>query len=239
MNGTNAMIAGTIHYGPQLGWQIDQRPDGPALILGHDVVAVAIPTTDHVAWRVLDLLNQRDACGPVIGIHAGIPHWLFLADPNGLILPNTRLPARSRLVQCPAAAPLPTPASQAVTWVKPPLPNRRWLPTLAAVVAALQEAAHECPRSPRRSSGLSRRCLQESVHTTTLRRHPDSDSPGRIERRHEFGSKVQLRPLHPSSCRRLHGTSSPARAQLGALALPDAQYCWAVVASHVCEPFKR
>lgn len=122
-------------YRGSFGWTVDEREDGPHLVMAHGMAAVVMPPR-HGA-HAADLLRRDDARGPVLSVHGTVLSWVFLADQNDIVLCRGQLPLGVRLLGCPSAIPLPAPGSASVRWVVPPRRNRRWLPTVSAVLNAV------------------------------------------------------------------------------------------------------
>lgn len=128
----------TTTYREHFGWTVDNRENGPHLVLGQNMVGLAVPRAGGNA--VLEYLLRQEIRGPVLEVDMGT--WVFLADSNGLVLSPADLPASVRFLSCGTALPMPlTSGSAAVHWIIPPNVRQRWLPSLAAVVAAIQASA--------------------------------------------------------------------------------------------------
>ena len=127
-----------LHYRDLFGWTVDERQGQLHLTFGNGMAGVLAPMP--AARRIAQLLAPDRLCGPVIELTNGPPRWLFLADQNGLVPTRSDLPAIVDVLCCPSQAPLPSAATSAhARWVIPPSARRRWLPTLASVIAAVQE----------------------------------------------------------------------------------------------------
>lgn len=132
-------------YRHGMGWDVAATPNGIALALGHGMVAVAVPLAHGEA--VLRTLRSRDTVGPVLALRAGTPCWLFLAEPNGLVVSSEDLPSHISVLSCPSRIPLPRTSRSSVEWIVAPDVRNRWLPTLDAVVSAVRTVQAE--RAPR------------------------------------------------------------------------------------------
>ncbi|TNC26413.1 hypothetical protein [Amycolatopsis alkalitolerans] len=125
-------------YREHFGWMVDDRENPPRLLLGHNMVALTMPRTRGVA--VLEYLCRQDIRSPVLEPDLG--SWAFLADSNGLVLTPGDLPEDVKLLGCGAMLPVPlTTANPAVRWVVAPDVRQRWLPSLAALMAAVRTMA--------------------------------------------------------------------------------------------------
>lgn len=127
-------------YQHMFGWRVHESGGATFLTLGVGIVGVAInmPLSSLVAERL-----RRDAIrGPVLDINRHPRRWVFLADPNDLILTSSELPDGVELLGCPRRLPLPSERYDLVTWIDPPSPHRRWLPTLAAILSATESALY-------------------------------------------------------------------------------------------------
>lgn len=124
----------TTAYREHFGWTVNDRENPPHLVLGHNMVALAMTRTRGGA--VLEYLCRTDTHGPVLELDPGT--WVFLADSNGLVLGPTDLPDEVKLLGCGVALPVPmTSKSAMVRWAVAPNVRQRWLPSLAALVAAV------------------------------------------------------------------------------------------------------
>lgn len=127
---------GTIadHYRQLFGWQVELAGGRTFLVMGAGMVGVAVSTV--VARLTLDRLGRQGNGGPVLGAHTKPDSWLFLADPNGVVLARSDLPVYVTLHGCPSPIELPSSAEHSPWWVIAPNSRRRWLPTVAAVLSA-------------------------------------------------------------------------------------------------------
>lgn len=129
-------------YRELFGWDVDESG---ALLLGRGIVGVVVQS--NVADAVALTLAEYDSLGPILDL-GGAVGWVFLADPNELVLAQQALPAGIAVLNCPHAVPLPMPGAlpnQAPRWIRPPDVRSRWLPTLSAVLVAV---AASRPRRP-------------------------------------------------------------------------------------------
>lgn len=128
----------TAQYQQLFGWRVQECGGGSFLSLGVGMVGVAI----HVplSGLVADDLRRQSIKGPILGINQHPRRWVFLADPNDLILTPAELPRGVELLSCPKRLALPSAPHESVTWIDPPKPHRRWLPTLAAIISAAASA---------------------------------------------------------------------------------------------------
>jgi hypothetical protein len=125
-------------YREHFGWTVDDRENTPHLVLGQNMVGLAVPRASGGA--VLEYLLHQEIRGPVLEFDMGT--WVFLADSNGLVLNPADLPAGVRFLSCGVALPMPlSPRSTSVRWIVAPDVRQRWLPSLAAVVAAIRASA--------------------------------------------------------------------------------------------------
>ncbi|NKQ55003.1 hypothetical protein HFP15_19150 [Amycolatopsis sp. K13G38] len=125
-------------YRLHFGWTVADREKIPHLVLGHNMVGLATPPAEGGA--VLGYLQRHDLAGPVLEPEMGT--WVFLADANGLVVNPAELPADVRLLGCGTTLPVPmTAQGGAARWVVAPDVKQRWLPSLAAIVAAVRATA--------------------------------------------------------------------------------------------------
>lgn len=120
----------------QFGWVVDQHHGRHYVLLSHDMVGLAVPRIR--ANAAVDLLKRLDTYGPVLELNKGSPRWVFLADQNSLVLPQLALPPDVKLLGYSTPLPLPLRASSSARWIVEPDVRRRWLPSLAAVLAAVR-----------------------------------------------------------------------------------------------------
>lgn len=131
------------HYWSVFGWTV-LRCDGKLyLALGEGIDGVVVPLT-YAPWVASALLDEG-SCGPVVTLPGGGNEWVFLADPNGDVVAHDALPAGVRIAECPHVLRLPEgshqttmtsgAASSGTRWIVPPRADRRWLPTVACVLA--------------------------------------------------------------------------------------------------------
>lgn len=124
-------------YEELLGWTVDPSGGRALLALGRSLVAVCVPPA--IGPGVADHLRELGAEGPVLAVAGEVPHWVFLADPNGAVVSGDELPAGVVVLDCPSRISIPAVGLSVggSRWVVPPNPHRRWLPTLAAVLCAV------------------------------------------------------------------------------------------------------
>lgn len=132
---------GETHYTARLyregyGWAVDETG---SLQMGGGIVGVLVQAI--FAGATAEYLQRQESCGPVLELGLGVDGWLFLADPNELVLSQSEMPPGVSVLGCPYKVPLPTPANRGVRWIKPPRSRARWLPTLATVLAAAVAAS--------------------------------------------------------------------------------------------------
>lgn len=123
--------------------------------LGRGIVAVAVPA--HLAPHVASELKRRDADGPAMAVSDFLPRWLYLAEHEGIVVDSDTLPAGVMVFDCPSTIQLPAVDTHVdqLRWVVPPDPQRRWLPTLAAVLCAVgSRARFACRQRPERRPQL-------------------------------------------------------------------------------------
>ncbi len=132
--GTQAWTASRYR---SLGWHVEYCDGDMWLVCGRGLVGVAVP--ERSAGGVTHALHDLGVEGPVIGVRGEARYWVFLADPNGLVISRRDLPAGVLVLGCPARIPLPASnaASNRARWMIPPHTHRRWLPTSAAVLCAI------------------------------------------------------------------------------------------------------
>ena len=128
----------TPAYREHFGWRVDDREHPPRLLLGDNMVALAMPR--GAGKVVLDYVCRHDNRGPVIELDPG--SWVFLADSNGLVLTPSDLPDDVKMLGVGVGLPMPLAlGSVGVRWVVAPNVQQRWLPSLAALVAAVHATA--------------------------------------------------------------------------------------------------
>lgn len=125
-------------YRRMFGWDVD---DGGALALGRGIVGVAIPSI--LAGTTAMYLRKHESCGPILALGEKGDLWVFLADPNEMVLSQDELPAGVMVLNCPHKIPLPTPGNHVTRWIRPPSMHSRWLPTLSTVLAATEARNRE------------------------------------------------------------------------------------------------
>lgn len=127
----------STRYREQLGWATEQRQGRTFLFLERSMAAVVVPR--GLAPRVSHQLERDDVCGPVLSQLGDEPSWVFLADPNGLVVARQDLPVGVVVLGCPSQIPIPAAgtSSNQICWSVPPNPSRRWLPTVSAVLCAV------------------------------------------------------------------------------------------------------
>lgn len=134
----------TADYRNVFGWSVDERDDGAFLRMGNGVAGVAMQAKR--ALPVIEFLRRYSSCGPVFSLkqenlnYEDVP-WVFLSDPNGVVVSQAELPRDIRLLNCPALVPLPDEHSPLAQWVVRPQIGQRWLPTLSMIVAACRKTA--------------------------------------------------------------------------------------------------
>lgn len=124
-------------YRELFGWSVSAAAGEVSLSLGNGMVGVVVPPA--VAARALALLRRRGTVGPVVRVKNSKPCWIFLAEPNGLVVSSDDLPPHVVVLGCPSRLPLPATAYGTVEWVVQPDVRDRWLPTLDAVVSAVRD----------------------------------------------------------------------------------------------------
>lgn len=118
-------------YREAYGWAVDETG---SLQMGGGMVGALVQSV--FAGATAEYLQRQESCGPVLDLGMGVDGWLFLADPNELVLSQAEMPPGVTVLGCPYKVPLPTPANNGVRWICPPRSTARWLPTLATVIAA-------------------------------------------------------------------------------------------------------
>lgn len=132
--GTRPSSTPTETYSRLYGWRVVREADIDFLVMGAGLIGVAVPAM--LARRAYDRLARSGNRGPILRLDTNPRSWLFLADPNGEVLAQSDLPFDVKLWNCPSRVPLPSSSCKLTCWVVPPHQRQRWLPTLAAVVAA-------------------------------------------------------------------------------------------------------
>lgn len=148
-------------YSGLLGWATKQYHDRTFLVLHHGMAAVVVPPA--LASGAVELLQRDDVCGPVLSVSGDQPSWVFLADPNGLVVTREDLPVGVGVLSRPAQVPIPVVGSSSghLRWCVSPTPSRRWLPTLDTVLCVVdwlipQPASVSSSRSYAHSAELRR-----------------------------------------------------------------------------------
>ncbi|MDQ7810954.1 glycogen operon protein GlgX [Amycolatopsis sp. A133] len=126
-------------YRRLFGWPVKWRGDQPFLVLEHGICAVTLPKMN--AAPVLGRLAATGCQGPAVVVPT--PHGqrvAVLAETDGLIPPQSALPRAVEVLAWGALLPLP-PAPRrgdfGTEWLVAPDPQRRWLPSLDAVLAGI------------------------------------------------------------------------------------------------------
>lgn len=123
----------TAHqYRTAYGWTVNETG---SLQMGGGMVGALVQSI--FAGATAEFLQRQESCGPVLDLGMGVDGWLFLADPNELVLSQPEMPPGVTVLGCPYKVPLPTPSNRGVRWINPPRSRARWLPTLATVLAAV------------------------------------------------------------------------------------------------------
>lgn len=166
----NAAMAARIaaYYREVFGWSVRGDREGNLfLLLENGLCAIVLPKPS--AAGVLQNLADTECRGPVLDLPTQRGARLaILAETNGLIPPADRLPRDVALLHSGARIPLPVnhPLQRTqVSWLTPPDPRRRWLPSLFAVLASMpsrpgrtvgQRAGRKLPCGPGGATRLAR-----------------------------------------------------------------------------------
>lgn len=133
-------------YREQLGWQVEHRNGNLQLLFGHGMVGVTLPA--HMGKAISEIMCRRDCVGPILELRSPRqPYWVFLADTNGVVIAQSDLPTGVGVLNYAQALPLPGSATDTTRWITAPAKERRWLPTLIAVVSAIHNT-HWTTRRP-------------------------------------------------------------------------------------------
>lgn len=135
-------------YRRTYGWDVEGSDECLTLRTGLGLVAVRIAAC--VAPAVVGAARAIDAVGPVLRYGDDRP-WVFLADGNDLVIADSHLPA------CVVGLPLgtelripgPDGGTDDVLWAVAPNRQRRWLPTLAAVLVCARYVERRAARPTR------------------------------------------------------------------------------------------
>jgi len=133
-------------YREQLGWRVEHQNGNLHLLFGDGMVGVTLPA--HMGKAVSEIMSRRDCSGPILELRSPRrPYWVFLADTNGVVIAQSDLPTGVWVLNYAQALPLPGSTTETTRWVVAPEKERRWLPTLIAVVSAVRNT-HSATRRP-------------------------------------------------------------------------------------------
>jgi len=124
-------------YRDRLAWPVRVIGTSLVLPLANGLAAVTVPPS--MAHRTLRNVERFGGSGPVT-VEPGDPgRVIFLVDANDLVVPQAELPPGVRFLCAPRVVALPPTdlLSGPVDWVRAPSARNRWLPSAAAVLAAL------------------------------------------------------------------------------------------------------
>ncbi|ANN18297.1 glycogen operon protein GlgX [Amycolatopsis orientalis] len=128
------------YYGRLFGWPLKWRGSQPFLVLENGICAVTMPTLD--SGPVLARLASTGCQGPAILLSTPRgPRVAVLAETDGLIPSRAELPRNFDLLAWGSLLPLPVGSRRTgddTDWISAPDPQRRWLPSLSAVVAGIR-----------------------------------------------------------------------------------------------------
>jgi hypothetical protein len=136
-----ALRAAVAGYNSTLGWWCQSVGGQVILPLTHGVEAVAVPRARGA--RMAHVLARWGVLGPVVELSAAGRQWVFLVDANDVVCELESLPPEMTRLSAPNAVLLPVGGVTAgsVRWIVEPDTRRRWLPTLATVLAAARIGA--------------------------------------------------------------------------------------------------
>lgn len=150
---TSGVVYSAADYRELFGWRVDDQMDLP---IGDGIMGVMVQPI--LAVKAVRFLKRQEACGPVLDLGAPTNGWIFLTDPNEIVVTDDELPTGVALLACPHKMPLPVSARGPVRWTVRPDVRRRWLPTLSAVLAAVTVCGAATPRTAALSSAATRLC---------------------------------------------------------------------------------
>ncbi|GHF36321.1 hypothetical protein FHX82_006799 [Amycolatopsis bartoniae] len=121
-------------YRARLGRHVEPRGDQVWLRLGGGIVGAAVPA--RLGPPLAAVLRGFGETGPVLELDSA-PSWVFLADANGYVPGWEGMLSGVEVLGCPAWVPVPASGVLRARsrWVVPPDARRRWLPTLASIIA--------------------------------------------------------------------------------------------------------
>lgn len=122
-------------YRDLFGGQVEERAGRIVLNLGGGIVGLAMKPS--MGRHVVHALRRHEVDGPMIEFAGSRPRWVFLADPNGAVISSAMLPPGTELIGYQATVPLPR-SGRSTRWVIPPARDRRWLPTIDAVIGSVR-----------------------------------------------------------------------------------------------------
>ena len=127
-------------YRQLFGWSVQWRGSHPFLSLENGICAVTMPTLD--SGPVLARLASTGCQGPAILLSTPRgPRVAVLAETDGLIPSRAELPRNFDLLAWGSLLPLPVGSGRTgddTDWLSAPDPQRRWLPSLSAVVSGIR-----------------------------------------------------------------------------------------------------
>ncbi|MBE8517316.1 glycogen operon protein GlgX [Amycolatopsis sp. H6(2020)] len=128
-------------YRQLFGWSVKWRGSQPFLSLENGICAATLPKMN--AAPVLARLAAVGCQGPAVGLPTPQGQRVaILAETDGLIPPQSELPRAVDVLAWGALLPLPLDprrGAPGTEWLVPPDPQRRWLPSLDAVLAGIQQ----------------------------------------------------------------------------------------------------
>lgn len=154
---TDAVERAATWYRKHCSWHVDVVDGAVLLLLGHGIVALDVPVDR--ATRVQKTLELYDVRTPALLIAKPEPSVVFLAEADEAVLGQHQMPADVRFLMVLRALRLPllhAEPTDGTKWLWPPDPVRRWLPSVSAVLAAVNAATPFALRAPTRARRASR-----------------------------------------------------------------------------------
>jgi hypothetical protein len=128
-----------LDYRGVFGWPVHWHNNGPKLVVGSGIGAVALPKA--LSGRVLEGVARQGCSGPALSLPTKHGLVVFLLVESDALAPaEETLPEGVRVLSAGTTIPLPRDRDDLARWLVAPDPHQRWLPSLAAVVATIRSA---------------------------------------------------------------------------------------------------
>jgi hypothetical protein len=133
-----ATTAPGLDYRGIFGWPVHAQGERLELVVGSGIAAVALPKS--MAQLVLERVARQGCSGPALSrpTRNGTV-VIILAEADTLPPPERDLPPEVRMLPAGTAVPLPDGHGndERARWLVAPDTRRRWLPSLAAILAGI------------------------------------------------------------------------------------------------------